>query len=483
MPLAMLIPGAGAMLVYGVARLAGRHNGVLAGLTAALHAASLCVVLLLNAAALSGEALSWAPSASDSPVFSADAAATLMAMISLSLGFFVALYSGRYLALDRRYEDYYPLLLLLSSGLVGLFMAVDLFVLYLLGVLTSAACYVLVSFRRGTETAIEAGFKYVITGSMASMAVLAGIGFMYRTTGSLLLPVSEIVPDLWYAFGLGLVLFGYAVKAALFPAHTWLPDAHGRAPSSISAMLSGVVVQAYLFVMVRVALGAGLPARSLGWLLLICAIPGTFVGNLMALRQIYGKRLLGYSSVAQVGYVMAALGIGFVHEAVAPISAGMFLLASHAAMKGLAFLCKGIFHFYCGATLVEQLDGMSTRLPWATAGFVLALAGLAGVAPLAGFRAKLQTLVSAIRIGGAGVGVVVALIVVNSLLSMAYYVPLIGRVLKRSEAEPTIRVSPWMLIPVLSLGALVIVLGLLPGPLLHLTDRAAVAMLSWSRGP
>jgi len=406
----------------------------------------------------------------------------LMIYVCQGLGLLVALYSGRYLALDHRYEYYYPLLLLLSAGLTGMVMAVDLFTLYLFTVLTSAAAYVLVAFRRRTETAIEAGFKYAIMGGTGAILLLAGVGYLYRETGSLALPLNARGIPPWGALGMALVLAGYVIKGAVVPAHTWLPDAHGRAPSSISAMLSGIVIEVNLYVLVKVGLGIGWPARQLGWLLVGLSLANMTVGNALALMQVYGKRLLGYSSIAQMGYIMMALGLGLAYGQSEALSAGLFLLVGHAAMKGLAFLCKGICHFYCGATLIEELDGIAGRVPVTGACFVVGLAGLAGVPLLAGFVGKWQLVVSALRIAGPGVSLVIAVFVLNSLVSLGYYVPLIGRILKSGEhgGERT-RVSLWMLFPTVVLALLVVALGMYPQPVLILTREAASFLLTWGQ--
>jgi len=317
---------------------------------------------------------------------------------------------------------------------------------------------------------------------MGSMMILAGIGFLFRETGSLQLPYAAHSLQGWGILGAALVLFGYVVKAAIFPAHTWLPDAHGRAPSSISAMLSGIIVQSYMVVMVKLGLAFGLDRWLLGWLLVGLATCSMFVGNLMAMRQTYGKRLLGYSSIAQVGYMLAAMGLGVAYGRAEALAAGFVLLVAHAAMKGLAFLAKGIFHYYCGATMISDLRGIAHRVPFAAGGFCLAIAGLIGVPPLAGFVAKLQLLLGAMHIGETGAYWVAGLLLVNSLLSLGYYLPLIGHVLAH-EDNPLGRctVSRWMRLPVIALSLIILLLGILPGPIVSQAHRAAEFMLGWAR--
>ncbi|MBM3187280.1 MAG: hypothetical protein FJZ90_00980 [Chloroflexi bacterium] len=473
----LYILGGGAVLVYLLARLVSRHNRHLAMLTALLLLASLAALWAAPRPSVRGAELLTTEGANP-VVLRAEPGALLMAQIALILGFLVAVYSGRYLALDHRYEHYYPLLLLLCAGVTGMVLASDLFTVYLFTVLSSAAAYVLVAFRRRTETAIEAGFKYVIMSSMASLLVLTGIGLIYRGAGTLALPLRHGLHGPWGALGLGLLLFGYLVKTAVFPAHTWLPDAHGRAPSSISAMLSGIVIEAYLYTGIKTALSLGMTVASLGRILSGLAILTMTVGNVMALRQTYGKRLLGYSSIAQVGYMMAALGIGFTYGSEEAVSAGLFLIAAHAVSKGLAFLAKGVFHFYCNASLVTELDGLYFRVPGAALSFSIALAALAGVPPLIGFLAKLHILAATATLGGLGVIAAVALLA-NSLLSLGYYAPLVARVIKPGgSATSRVSVSPWMQWPVVGLAALSLLLGIAPAPLLAQTAEAARFLLS-----
>jgi formate hydrogenlyase subunit 3/multisubunit Na+/H+ antiporter MnhD subunit len=273
------------------------------------------------------------------------------------------------------------------------------------------------------------------------------------------------------------------VKSALVPLHTWLPDAHGRAPSSISAMLSGIIVQSVFFTLLKVSLGLGFPASSLGTLLIVLSIPNMTLGNGMALVQTHTKRLLGYSTVAQVGYLMLAMGIGLRYGIASAIQIGFFLIPVQALMKGLAFLCKGVCHFYFDATTTEQLRGTAARLPLVAVAFTVALAGLAGIPPLAGFTGKWFILTSGLRsTDGLGyLGLVVLLL--NSLLGLGYYLPLIGNLFAPPPIRrvPEFRVSRWMVVPVMVMATLVIAVGLYPGPWLDWMGEASVYLLELGR--
>lgn len=480
-PIAAL--GAGAVATYLTGRLWRRDSRLLAALTAAAYGVSLA--LLYGAANdIAPGALAGSADGRGAAFLVADPGGLLVGATGLVLGLAVAIYSGAYLALDQRYESYYPLLLLMSAGILGMLLAADLFVLYLFTMLSAVSAYVLVAFRRHTDSAVEAGFKYAVMGSLGSALILFGLGFVYRQNGHLqLVTLPEGGgPLVW--LGPALIVAGLAVKGALVPAHTWLPDAHGRAPSSVSAMLSGVYVESNVYVMVRLGLALGWAQRGYGLLLVVLAVLNMVVGNTMALRQGYGKRLLAYSSVAQMGYMLLAFGLALATGSELLFATGLFLVVGHAWMKGLAFLAKGVCHFYCDATLVEDLDGIARRMP-ATAGlFAVALAGLAGVPPLAGFLGKWQLAVDALRAGNGRDGLLVAALMlvflVNALVALGYYLPLIGRMWRRGtagEVGQNVRVSRWMLAPAAALAGLIVLTGVWPGPVYVLAMRAAERLL------
>jgi formate hydrogenlyase subunit 3/multisubunit Na+/H+ antiporter MnhD subunit len=326
--------------------------------------------------------------------------------------------------------------------------------------------------------------------------MLLGISFLYRWRGMLNLPaiasqVRDVPTDRYGRLGLACVMVGLAVKSAIVPLHTWLPDAHGRAPSSISAMLSGIVIQSTFYAGLKVSLGMGFPARSLGWVLVWLSMVNMTLGNGMALVQSSAKRMLAYSTVAQMGYVMFSVGIGLRWRSPAAIQVGFLMLLAHAVMKGLAFLCKGTCTFYTPPThkeeTIDDLRGTFRRQPVVAVAFVLALAGLVGVPPLAGFSGKWFMLLQALRTASArlpgtpppaliyaGVGV----FAFNNVASLGYFLPMIGAILgpvldAPAEAQRRVRASAWMAVPLVVLAVLVIAIGVYPGP--WLTWMSALA--------
>ncbi|MBN2002432.1 MAG: hypothetical protein JXA21_03670 [Anaerolineae bacterium] len=461
----------GAFIVYLLARLLALRNQRLALFTALVFALALGILLTLAAPARNGGPIPiWEAFQPGGAAMRLDTGALFIGAMTLGLGLCVALYSACYLSLDLRYKMYYPLLLLLSVGVLGMVMSTDLFSLYMFCELMSVTAYVLVAFRRHLDTAVEAGFKYLIMGSVGTLTLLLGIAFVYRETGVLALPQEMASPGVWGRVGLACILTGLSVKCALVPAHTWLPDTYGRAPSSISAMLSGIVAAAVFYVLLKTTLGLGFPARDLGGLLMLLAFLNMTVGNFMALVQTNTKRLLAYSSVAQLGYVMFGVGVGLRYDLPSAVQSGFFLLLTQAVMKALAFLSKGVCHFYCHTSLVSELRGTFQRMPLAAITFSIALLGMIGLPPLAGFAGKWFVLAEMLRTGDGVVFAGVVLFLLNTLISLGYYLPLIAVLfapLPEGAPAGTISLSAWMVAPLLILAALVVLMGIAPDPWLR----------------
>jgi formate hydrogenlyase subunit 3/multisubunit Na+/H+ antiporter MnhD subunit len=182
--------------------------------------------------------------------------------------------------------------------------------------------------------------------------------------------------------------------------------------------------------------------------------------------------MLAYSTNAQMGYALFSIGVGLRHGIPDAVRAGFFLILAHAAMKALAFMSKGICHFYCGTSLIEELKGTYQRLPVVAVSFTIALVGLAGVSPLAGFAGKWLILSELYRTADWVVYVGIAVFLLNTLVSLGYYLPAIAMLFTpaREEVPARIRVSGWMAVPVVGLTLLVLALGVAPGPWLRWSE-------------
>ena len=235
-------------------------------------------------------------------------------------------------------------------------------------------------------------------------------------------------------------------------------------------MLSGIVIQSAFYALIKVCLALGFSPQHLGLVLFGLSLLNMIVGNSMALVQTDVKRMLAFSSIAQMGYMMFSISIGLRYEIPAAIQAGFFFLIAHAAIKGLAFLCQGVSHFYCHTTTVAQLRGTARRLPLVSVAMSVALGGLAAVPPLAGFASKWFVLVNVVRSGEWIAYAGLAILVLTSLLALGYYLPLIASLFapptdetEQAQAQQ-ISISAWITIPLLVLGGLAIAIGIHPEP-------------------
>jgi len=404
-----------------------------------------------------------------------DALSVFLSLIALSLGTIVCLYSVIYMEHDQGQEYYYPLLLLMVAGIVGIGLATDFLVLYLFFELMSIPSYALVVFRRHEWMAIEAGMKYIVMGAVGSAFAFFGISLVYFQTGTLqfndLVGMLSTTPILQAA--LLFLIIGFGVKAAIVPLHTWLPDAHSAAPSGISAMLSGIVIGAGFFTLLRSLLvftGTGLAA---GELLIIMALITMSVGNLMAYSQLSHKqadlkRILAYSSVAQMGYILLGVGVGLAYGIRVGYEGGLFHIMTHAFMKGLAFLCAGAIIHQLGTRYVDEMEGIGLSMKVTGFAFALSLLALAGVPPLSGFMSEWMVFSGGIMTYGViGLwGIVIAVIaLLNALLSLGYYLPIIKTMYLPAVRKGILKArdpSAVMLLAIAILAGLTIILGVWP---------------------
>lgn len=421
-----------------------------------------------------------------------DGLSLLLAGTVLVLGLLVAFYSTRYIAGEAGEEKFYALLSAMVGTMVGLGCSADLFNLWVWFEAMTISSFMLVTFYQQQPTALEAGIKYLVMSAIGSVFVLLGISLVFAQTGTLdLMQIRNsnlLTPGLIIASGTFFVI-GFGVKAAFVPLHTWLPDAHSQAPSGISAMLSGVVIEAGLIAMLR-ALAAVVVIKPELWgtLLLVFGAVNMLIGNLMALRQTQVKRLLAFSSVAHMGYMLLGLGVAIGFQSLDGAQGAFFHLINHALMKGLAFLAAGalLYALYISRGKhdpleISDLDGISRRYPLAAFSFSIAVLGLGGLPPLAGFMSKWQIFVAGFNTHIAWVMALVIFAALNSVLSLAYYAPLVNRIYRHEPAEVVAqgeKISWVMTVPLVILTLAVVVLGFYPVLMNWLTLPAAKALLA-----
>jgi multicomponent Na+:H+ antiporter subunit D len=334
----------------------------------------------------------------------------LMLITVNSIALVATLFSFRYIARFTAPGLYFSLFFVMLAGMNGVVLAGDLFNLYVFLEVAAVASYALVAF--GTERdELEASFKYLVLGTIASTFVLFGVGICYNLTGTL--NMARVAEGLAAAgantavlLATGFFLMGFGLKAAMVPFHAWLPDAHPSAPAPISAMLSGVLIKALgIYAICRVVFNVlGVTAPVAGVLITLGALSMT-IGVLLAVGQWDFKRLLAYHSISQMGYVMLAVGIAAEVAGRAPAVAllalfgGLFHLINHAAFKSLLFLCSGATEYGTGTRLLKKLGGLGERMPVTSGCCRVAALSISGVPPFNGFWSKLIIIVAAVQAG------------------------------------------------------------------------------------
>ncbi|TKX55208.1 monovalent cation/H+ antiporter subunit D family protein [Halorubrum sp. SP3] len=335
-------------------------------------------------------------------------------------------------------NTFYSQFLLLVAGLSGMTVTGDVFNLYVFLEITGLAAYGLVASGPGARSAVAA-LKYLVIGTIGASLYLLGVGYALAATGTLnMADLSVELAEVGYDSTLvltafGLIVAGLTVKVALFPLHTWQPDAYADSPDSVSAFISALVstVSAYalarvLFSVFTVDFLEAVPTAR--WALVGVACVSIVAGSGLAVAQSDVRRMLAYSSVSQFGLVIAGFAIA---TPLAVVGATVHLVG-HAVMKGGLFAVTGIIERRTGATTVGGYAGMGGRVPVAAGVFTLLALAMVGVPPAIGFVGKWYIVLGAVD---AGVWPVVVVLLASTLLTLAYFARLGERLY---FAEPTI---------------------------------------------
>lgn len=349
----------------------------------------------------------------------ADGFSVLMLVVINLIGLLAIIYALGYVGAYTGKWKFFTLFMLMLSGLNGVVITQDIFNLYVFLEVASISGYALVAFGIEPQD-LEAAFKYLIMGAVASIFVLLGIGLLYSYTSTLNMPdiaaVLAAKPKGALVTLVSVLFFtGFGLKAAIVPFHAWLADAHSTAPSPVSAVLSGVVIKTLgIYALCRVFFNVlGLSTSVLNMLVNL-GLLSMLTGGLLAIAQDDIKRMLAYSSVSQIGYIVFALGIG----TPLAIFAALFHLFNHAAAKSLLFLNAGAIEQATGTRLLNRLGGLSRKMPVVSGTSLIGALSISGIPPLAGFFSKLLIIIAAAQAGRfAAASVAVAV----SILTLAYY--------------------------------------------------------------
>jgi multicomponent Na+:H+ antiporter subunit D len=390
---------------------------------------------------------------------------------------------GREVRIPRsRHFLFYASLLLALTGLLGIAITGDLFNVFVFLEISSLAAYTLISLGRDRR-ALSAAFSYLVMGSLGAGFILIGIGLAYQMTGTLnmadlavrLDPVRD-TRTLSMAFAF--LIVGTGIKLAIFPLHQWLPNAYTYAPSLVAGFLSATATKVAFYFLARLVftvfgVAFAFESMGLGAVLLPASVAALFVGSIAAAYQTDLKRLLAYSSIAQIGYM--TLGLALLEERA--LTGSLLHLFNHALIKGGLFLAAGCVVFRLRSSALADMRGLARRMPLTAMAIVVGGLGLVGVPGTAGFVSKWYLVWGALEGGHL---LVAFLLLASSLVAAIYVWKVVEVMIARDGHGPEVRceapASMW--VPTWALIGASLYFGLQPQWSIGIASQAARSLLA-----
>jgi len=345
---------------------------------------------------------------------------SLVLLFSIGLILFISLLTtGHFIKDEEEIFNFANLSLLALSGMNGVVLTTDIFSMYVFLEITAVISYIMIAFHKD-KNALEATFKYIILSTLAAILILSSIALILLVTGGTGFSVintalKDSPHSFLIMFAVALFLCGLFIKSGLVPFHWWLPDAYSAAPAPVSILLAGIVTKTLgVYTLMRVAISViGLNEASNNALLLMGSISIVF-GALAALGQTDFKRMLAYSSISQVGYIIVGLGCA----TPLGIFGAVFHIFNHAVFKSLLFVNASAVELQAGTRDMDKLGGLASKMPVTGVTSVLSSLSASGMPPLAGFWSKL-IIVMALWMAGYKTYSMIA--VLAGVLTLAYF--------------------------------------------------------------
>ena len=388
---------------------------------------------------------------------------------------------------ERQFSKFYGAMLICLTGLLGVTITGDAFNVFVFLEISSLSTYALVAMgARRDRRALTAAFNYLVMGTIGATFFVIGLGLLYQATGTLnmadvharLAGQDNHVVEAGFTF----ILVGIGLKLAMFPMHLWLPNAYTYAPSAVSAFIAATATKVAVYVLIRfsftvVGVDFDFLIRAFTYVLLPLGVLGMFIASLVAVFQDDVKRLLAYSSVAQIGYML--LGLSFVTQE--GLTASLVHVLNHGLMKGALFMATACVCLRLGGNHLRAYEGLAKRMPLTTWAFIISGLSLVGVPGTVGFISKWYLLEASFAAGKAWAGF---LVVLSSLIAVAY----VGRIVelmvlreppKEGPCAGPVKEAPMsMVIPMWILVAANIYFGLRTDFTAGLAEKAAAALMN-----
>ncbi|MCG7920524.1 MAG: monovalent cation/H+ antiporter subunit D family protein [Candidatus Thiodiazotropha lotti] len=377
---------------------------------------------VLQGGVISYELGGWAPPwGIEYRIDAVNAFVTLIVAVIAALTLPYALHSVEREIPEEKIPTFYSALLLCLTGLLGITQTGDIFNVFVFLEISSLSSYALISLGKSRQ-AFTSSYQYLIMGTIGATFYLIGVGLLYSQTGTLnMQDMANILPSVLHLntveTGFTFIMVGIALKLALFPLHLWLPNAYTYAPSVVTVFLAATATKVAVYVMLRILFTVfpqtftiATPADEL---FIVAGMAGVIIASVYAIYQKNIKRLLAYSSVAQIGYMV--LGIGF--ATATGLMATLIHLFNHALMKGALFMAIGAIIYRIDSCRLDQIHGLGRAMPWTFGAIVLGGLSLIGVPGTAGFISKWYLVTAALE---QSAWLPVAVILIGSLLAVVY---------------------------------------------------------------
>ncbi len=393
-----------------------------------------------------------------------DTLGAYMLLVVTFFSFFSTIYARRIVEREidsSKHPYFYTLWLLLISGMVGVAVTGDLFNLFVFLEIASLATYALIAMAG--RKALIASFNYLVLGAVGISFYLLGTAFLYSATGTLNMYDARSLLTLLYTnriVQLSFVFYfiGLAMKMALFPFHIWQPNAYDYSPSAVTVIMSTALAKINAYALFRLIFFVFTAEFFLHHRLILdvtafVASVGIIAGSIFAIMEKSLKKMLAYSSVANIGYIVLAFTLG---------KWGVYAAASHllnhSLMKAALFMVAGGFIYKLGARNIEDLEGLGKAMPLSSAAFTMSAVSMIGIPPSAGFVTKLFILFASLETGRF---VFIAVMIASSLLSLVYFWRVIEMLYMKGHRARMEELPPSMLYPALLMGVLSISAGIL----------------------
>jgi len=399
-----------------------------------------------------------------------------LATLISSIGLLVSIYAVSYIKKEPT-QKYHILFLLLMTGAIGIVLTGDIFNLFVFFEILCISSYALVAYNKDKE-GTEAAMKYLIQGSIGSSFILIGVALLYGVFGTL--NMADIASKITSAnptflfISLALFLTGFGIEAAIFPLNAWLPDAHSSAPSSISAILSGIAIKTGIYGVARMIFTI-FNAEGILTFIAFLGLVTLLIGEMSAFRQDDIKRLLAYSSIGQIGLIVFALGIA----TSSGVFASLFQMVSHALAKALLFLAAGYMIYRVGSKSIASLNGLGRKMPLTSFAFTIGSFSLIGLPPFAGFISKFLIVYAAIQVKKPIFLAFVVVALIATVIEAGYFFKVVQN-LYFKEGKNTDKItetSGYIIVPMMILTISIIAIGIHPQFITGLLKGAANELL------